>query len=125
VVQDHAPARVIWALLPVSAGEDEDAQAGEVAVLHGREVDVDLSRLFGHLDERGDQARRAALVKLTGPQQAVRGPGDPQGSVVKQHLAPAGRRAPMPGHRGACGNSGTGAAGRTAKGWNLPSGLCA
>ena len=60
---------MIRALVPFGAGEDEGAQPGQVAVWHGRKVEVDLAHDLG---ERGDQARIADLVDVTGQHQLPR-----------------------------------------------------
>ena len=66
-MQHHARAGMITAR---GGGEDdEDPQAGDVAVLHVREVDVNLAGIPGNAGERPDQALVAVLVDLTGDEQ--------------------------------------------------------
>ena len=82
MVQHHARAGMITAR---GGGEDDEGpQAGDVAVLHVREVDVNLAGIPGHAGERPDQALVAVLVDLTRDEQPglACGTGDPQLPVV-------------------------------------------
>src|ERR1700733_2438890 len=87
MVQHHARAGMITAR---GGGEDDEGpQAGDVAVLHVREVDVNLAGIPGEAGERPNQALVAVLVDLTRDEQPglVCETGDPQLPVVRDYVA--------------------------------------
>ena len=90
---DAAP-RAAYSRVTTARGggqDDEGPQPGDVAVLHVREIDVNLAGIPGDAGERPDQALVAVLVDLTRDHQPGPVPeaGDPQLAVVRHQVARA------------------------------------